>query len=79
MKRSFQIGGAFIGVIVGAGFASGQEILQFFSSFGLIGIAGALVATGLFAFIGMNLTQLGSRLQTNSHQSVIYHFTCCAI
>ncbi|MDS9471494.1 hypothetical protein [Sporosarcina pasteurii] len=73
MKKSVQMGGAFIGVIVGAGFASGQEILQFFSSFGLIGIVGALVATGLFAFIGMNLTQLGSRLQTTSHQSVIYH------
>lgn len=73
MKKSFQIGAAFIGVIVGAGFASGQEILQFFTSFGTIGIIGTLVATALFAFIGMNLTQLGSRLQTTSHQNVIYH------
>lgn len=73
MRKSFQIGAAFIGVIVGAGFASGQEILQFFSSFGMIGIAGSLVATALFVFIGMNLTQLGSRLQTTSHQDVIYH------
>lgn len=73
MRKSFQIGAAFIGVIVGAGFASGQEILQFFTSFGAIGIAGSIVATLLFAFIGMNLTQLGSRLQTTSHQKVIYH------
>lgn len=73
MKKSFQIGAAFIGVIVGAGFASGQEILQFFTSFGTIGIVGTLVAALLFAFIGMNLTQLGSRLQTTSHQNVIYH------
>ncbi len=73
MKKSFQIGAAFIGVIVGAGFASGQEILQFFTSFGVIGIIGSLVATALFAFLGMNLTQLGSRLQTTSHQNVIYH------
>ncbi|WP_252503110.1 hypothetical protein [Sporosarcina sp. Marseille-Q4943] len=73
MRKSFQIGGAFIGVIVGAGFASGQEILQFFTSFGGIGIAGSIVATLLFAFIGMNLTQLGSRLQTTSHQKVIYY------
>jgi len=28
MKKSWQIGGAFVGLIVGAGFASGQEILQ---------------------------------------------------
>ena len=73
MRKSFQIAGAFIGVIVGAGFASGQEILQFFTSFGPISIVGSLFATALFAFLGMNLTQLGSRLQTKSHQNVIYH------
>ncbi|RNF39568.1 hypothetical protein [Planococcus salinus] len=73
MKKSFQIGAAFIGVIVGAGFASGQEVLQFFTSFGAWGIIGAVIAAGLFAFLGMNLTQLGSRLQTKSHQNVIYH------
>lgn len=73
MKKSFQIGAAFIGIIVGAGFASGQEVLQFFTSFGMWGIFGAVLATTLFAFLGMNLAQLGSRLQTESHQSVIYH------
>lgn len=73
MKKSLQIAGAFIGVIVGAGFASGQEILQFFTSFGWLGVAGAIIATVLFAFLGMNLTQLGSRLQTDSHKDVIYH------
>ncbi|MFP8782696.1 YkvI family membrane protein [Planococcus plakortidis] len=73
MKKSFQIGAAFIGVIVGAGFASGQEVLQFFTSFGAWGILGSVIAAGLFAFLGMNLTQLGSRLQTKSHESVVYH------
>lgn len=73
MKKSFQIGAAFIGVIVGAGLASGQEVLQFFTSFGVMGIFGSLAAAALFAFLGMNLAQLGSRLQTKSHQSVIYH------
>lgn len=52
MKKSFQIGAAFIGVIVGAGFASGQEVLQFFTSFGVMGIVGAFIATvfGAVAF-----------------------------
>ncbi|MDN7247004.1 YkvI family membrane protein [Planococcus shenhongbingii] len=71
MRKSFQIGGAFIGVIVGAGFASGQEVLQFFTSFGIYGIIGSFIAMALFAFLGMNLTQLGSRLQTKSHQHAI--------
>ncbi|RFU67708.1 hypothetical protein D0469_13910 [Peribacillus saganii] len=73
MKKSIQIAGAYIGLIVGAGFASGQEILQFFTSFGWMGVVGAIIATALFAFLGMNLTQLGSRLQTDSHKEVIYH------
>ncbi|MFS0645285.1 hypothetical protein [Siminovitchia sp. 179-K 8D1 HS] len=73
MKKSIQIAGAFIGLIVGAGFASGQEVLQFFTSFGWAGVAGSAVATFLFAFFGMNLSQLGSRLQTTSHKKVIYH------
>lgn len=73
MRQSFQIGGAFIGVIVGAGFASGQEVLQFFTSFGIYGIIGSLLAMALFAFLGMNLTQLGSQLQTKSHQHAIRH------
>lgn len=73
MKKSLQIAGAYIGLIVGAGFASGQEVLQFFTSFGWYSIIGTLVATFLFAFLGMQITQLGSRLQTISHKKVIYH------
>ncbi|WPK10325.1 hypothetical protein R6U77_10295 [Lysinibacillus louembei] len=73
MKKSLQIGGAFVGLIVGAGFASGQEIMQFFTSFGFIGIIGALLATFAFSFLGMTLAQLGSQLQTTSHKGVIYY------
>ena len=72
MKKSLKMGSAFIGIIVGAGFASGQEILQYFTSFGIIGIIGALIATVLFAYLGMNLTRLGSRMQKTSHKEAIY-------
>lgn len=72
MKKVLKIGSAFIGVIVGAGFASGQEVLQYFTSFGLMGIFGAVVATALFAFAGMTLVWLGSSMKTSSHKEVIY-------
>ncbi|MCG3399225.1 hypothetical protein [Staphylococcus massiliensis] len=75
MKKILLIGSAFIGVIVGAGFASGQEILQYFTSFGLIGTLGAILSTALFAYIGMMLVWLGSREQTNSHITVIEKIT----
>ena len=73
MKKSLQIGGAFVGLIVGAGFASGQEIMQYFTSFGVWGIAGAVIAALAFTFLGMTLAQLGSKLQTTSHKGVIYY------
>lgn len=73
MKKSMQIGGAFVGLIVGAGFASGQEIMQYFTSYGLKGLLGAIVATLAFAFLGMTLAQLGSDLQTTSHKGVMYY------
>jgi len=72
MKKSLQMGSAFIGIIVGAGFASGQEILQYFTSFGSMGLIAAFVSTVLFAYLGMNLTRLGSRMQTTSHKEVVY-------
>lgn len=72
MRKSIQIAGAYIGTIVGAGFASGLEVLQFFTSFGWLSFFGVIVATLLFAFLGMNITQIGSRLQTHSHKEVVY-------
>ncbi len=72
MYKIIQMAFAFIGVIVGAGFASGNEILQYFTSFGTWGTVGAVVSTGLFAYLGMMLMQMGSRLQTKSHDEAIY-------
>lgn len=72
MKKSLKMGSAFIGIIVGAGFASGQEILQYFTSFGIMGIFAALISTVMFAYLGMSLMRLGSRMQKTSHKEVIY-------
>lgn len=73
MKKSFQIGSAFVGLIVGAGFASGQEVMQYFTSFGIWGTVGGIVATLLFIFLGYTFAQLGTDLQATSHKGVIYH------
>ena len=72
MFRVLKIASAFIGIIVGAGFASGKEIVQYFTSFGLLGTYAAILSTALFAYLGMTLTRLGSRTQTSSHKDVIY-------
>lgn len=67
-----RIASAFVGVIVGAGFASGQEILQFFTSFGLIGLLGGVVSGAVFVFLAMALTSLGQHLSADSHKPVVY-------
>jgi len=72
MFRVLKMGSAFVGIIVGAGFASGQEILQYFTSFGFMGTFGALLSAVLFAYLGMTLTKVGSRLQVLSHKDAIY-------
>ncbi|MCE7033388.1 hypothetical protein LY625_12330 [Lysobacter sp. GX 14042] len=69
-KRALGIGMAFIGLIVGAGFASGQEMLQFFVAFGTRGIVGALIASVLMIISGIAALQLGSYLMAKEHTVV---------
>src|SRR5690625_3962728 len=67
------IAGAFIGTVVGAGFASGQETLQFFTAFGRWGMAGLGVATLLFGLVGARMLHVGRRLGATSHRPLIVH------
>src|SRR5690606_12276810 len=71
-KDICKIAGAFVGVIVGAGFASGQEILQFFASFGTIGLLGCVVSGVMFALLSMAFSSMGQRLAAPSHKEVIH-------
>lgn len=50
--KVFQFAGTLVGTLIGSGFASGQEVMQFFTSYGIPGIAGSLVTTALFAVLG---------------------------
>lgn len=70
---SFQIGATYIGVTIGAGFASGQEVLQFFSFFGPDSIPALLLTTVLFVFFGWLVLRLGALLNAKSHRDVIMH------
>lgn len=45
----------YIGTVIGAGFASGQEIMQFFGKHGKWGILGIIITTLLFAIIGSTI------------------------
>ncbi len=61
----------YLGAVIGAGFASGQEIVQFFVAYGFYGIKGGLVATGLFALCGGMLLYLAHRWQVSNYQDML--------
>jgi uncharacterized membrane protein YkvI len=58
----FKVAATYIGTVVGAGFASGQEVLQFFSSYGLNGALGIILSTLLFFFFGYTILLIGKSL-----------------
>jgi uncharacterized membrane protein YkvI len=67
--KSVQIAATYIGTVVGAGFASGQEILAFFTSYGPWGTVGILAATGLFVWLGYKMMLYSHQLGTPSYES----------
>ena len=68
---AFQIASAYIGTVIGAGFASGQEVLRFFDAFGLWGVPAIMVASTLFFLIGYSILLIGYRLKAQSHLDVV--------
>lgn len=59
-KMNFlQLGLSFAGCFLGAGYVSGQELWQFFGSFGRAGIAGLVLAVLLLFVIGAIMLRLG--------------------
>ncbi len=71
-KHSWQIAFAYMSVVIGGGFASGNEVLQFFTGYGLAGVAGSVVSALLFAFLGMHIARISSIMQAGSHKQVLY-------
>lgn len=68
---AFQVAATYIGTVVGAGFASGQEVMRFFTHVGPDGIYGLLVSTLLFVLYGALILATGRRLQATSHGPVV--------
>lgn len=73
--NAYQIATALIGVTIGAGFASGQEVLQFFSFFGPASFAAIILSSFLFVFFTALILDSGARLRASSHREVVLHTT----
>ncbi|AZA11037.1 YkvI family membrane protein [Corynebacterium gerontici] len=71
LKRTMSTAMAFVGIVIGAGFATGQEVLQYFVSHGTMGIWGALVSGLVMIAAGTASLQLGSYFLANDHSVVL--------
>lgn len=62
----------FAGTLIGAGFASGQELLQFFITYGSFGFGGIIFAGMLFSLLAWRLLTLSQKRQLSSYADLIY-------
>lgn len=67
--------GAFIALLIGSGFATGQEILQYFAAWGYKGILGVLVCFFLLAYVGMSFISAGYNNKFKTPND-IYRYYC---
>ena len=70
-KRIWSIALADVGVMIGAGVSSGQDLLQYFVSFGAWGLIGVIVLGVLHVGFGRLMIALGSYYQSDDHSVVL--------
>ena len=70
--KAWQLAFSFIGCFLGAGFVSGQELWQFFGSFGSSALWGAAFASALLCFFAAILMLVARRSGVTDMEKVIF-------
>lgn len=73
-RETIMVAFAFVGVVVGAGFATGQEIFQFFTSHGSYSIAGIIVTGLIITLAGVFVLNTGFTIQSHNHSESIQYY-----
>ena len=73
-KESIIVAFAFVGVVVGAGFATGQEIFQFFTSHGIYSLGGIAITGAIITVGGILVLKTGYRLQSGNHSESVHYY-----
>lgn len=68
---TFQTAAVFIGTIVGAGLASGQEITQFFSTYGYVSFWGILICCFIYILISSIIISISLKHKLSSYTELI--------
>ncbi|MNJ48931.1 hypothetical protein D3C77_441410 [compost metagenome] len=71
--KVLQIAFTYIGTVVGAGFATGREILQFFTQYGKWGVLTIMLSTILFMWLGTKMMILAHEIKATSYEDLNRH------
>lgn len=71
LKKIINIALAYVGVVIGAGLSSGQDLMQYFVSFGIWGIIGTLLLGVISVVFSKIIIVLGSYFRSNDHFEVL--------
>ncbi|MGV8983275.1 YkvI family membrane protein [Clostridium sp.] len=74
-ERVITYAGTFIACLIGSGFSTGQEVLQYFSSYGYQGVLGGIVVCLLFLYVGVDFVTVGQKHKFPKG-SDIYKYYC---
>lgn len=80
MNKSMSLGnvlkfaGAYVACAIGSGFATGQEIMQFFTAQGIMSVIGTVVTTIIFAWVGGMLMKHGYEKQLETPAQIAEYY-----
>lgn len=72
LRTIFEIAVVFIGTIVGAGLASGKEITQFFTSYGVASFIGIIVCGIFYIAMGSIISKISIAYKLDSYSDVMH-------
>lgn len=78
VRNVIKYAGAFVAFMIGSGFATGQEIMQFFTSYGIYSIGGVIISMVLFSSLGSILMKFGYD-ERNNPDTNAFQYYCGAI
>jgi uncharacterized membrane protein YkvI len=70
-REEISLGFIYMGTLVGAGFASGQEIIKFFTYYGKDGFKGIIIACTLFFLLGYIILKNAIKVQAGSLRDIL--------
>lgn len=82
MKNDLTVAGAYIASVIGAGFASGSEIVCYFAAYGRKGFGGIIIASVLFALSATAVLEISRRTDSRNWKdvmNVLFGRRCAAV